>query len=210
MRRGYDAVSEAYRNDDGESNVGTDETTRTYGAWLEELAVHLQAGARVLDIGCGAGVPADRWLVERGFSVTGIDISAVQIERARRLVPSATFFHGDAAAFDTEDQSLDAVISLYALIHIPLADQRRLFARIHRWLRPDGHLLVIVGHDRWTGVEDYLGAPMFWDHADADTYHRWLGADGFAILWSRFVPEGTSGHTLLLARKRTVERERRQ
>jgi hypothetical protein len=78
---------------------------------------------------------------------------------------------------------------------------RRLFPRIHRWLRPGGPFLAIVGHERWTGVADYLGAPMFWDHADAATYLAWLEADGFDVLWSRFVPEGTTGHTLVLARK---------
>jgi SAM-dependent methyltransferase len=153
----------------------------------------------VSDIGCGVGVPAGRWLVDAGFAVTGVDISEVQIERARRLVPAATFIRADLATFDVADASFDAVISLYALIHVPLEDQRRLFPRIHRWLRPGGLLLAIVGHERWTGVEDYLGAPMFWDHADAATYLTWLEADGFDVLWSRFVPEGTGGNTLVLA-----------
>ena len=45
----------------------------------------------VLDLGCGAGVPATRDLVDRGFNVTGIDISEVQIERAQRLVPGGRF-----------------------------------------------------------------------------------------------------------------------
>jgi hypothetical protein len=42
---------------------------------------------------------------------------------------------------------------------------------------------------------------MFWDHADADTYLTWLEVDGFEVMWSRFIPEGPSGHTLVLARK---------
>ena len=76
-----------------------------------------------------------------------------------------------------------------------------MFPRLSRWLRPAGYLLAIVGHEQWTGVEDYLGAPMFWDHADAATYLDWLAADGFRILWHRYIPEGTSGHTLLLAQR---------
>jgi SAM-dependent methyltransferase len=204
VRRGYDAISRAYRGDDGAAYASSDETTATYVGWLEELAAYLPSGAHVLDIGCGAGVPADRWLVDVGFAVTGVDISEVQVERARRLVPEATFVVADVAAadaFDVPQASVDAVISLYALIHVPLEDQRRLFPRIHRWLQPGGLLLAIVGHERWTGVEPYLGAPMFWDHADAATYLAWLEADGFAVMWSRFVPEGTGGHTLVLARK---------
>ena len=45
--------------------------------------------------------------------------------------------------------------------------------------------------------------PMFWDHADTGTYLSWLAADGFAVQWSRFIPEGTGGHGLVLARKLT-------
>ena len=161
----------------------------------------MPAPARILDLGCGAGVPADRWLADAGFEVIGLDISEVQIERARALVPLATFERGDLATFEVEPGSLDAVISFYALIHVPLEDQRELFPRIVGWLRLGGLLMVIVGSERWTGVEDYLGVPMFWDHADAATYVSWLRDEGLDILWQRFIPEGSSGHALLLARK---------
>jgi len=94
-----------------------------------------------------------------------------------------------------------AIVSLYTLIHIPLDDQRELLSRIFVALRPGGLLLAIVGHEQWTGVEDYLGAPMFWEHADTDTKLAWLREDGFDVLWHRYVPEGDVGHTLLLAQR---------
>ena len=96
--------------------------------------------------------------------------------------------------------SVDAVVSFYALIHVPLADQQPLFPRIRRWLRPGGLFLAIVGAQRWTGTEPYLGADMFWDHADAGTYLDWFLAAGLAPVWHRFIPEGTSQHCLILAR----------
>jgi 2-polyprenyl-3-methyl-5-hydroxy-6-metoxy-1,4-benzoquinol methylase len=201
VRRGYDQISLAYRSDDGCSNRNGPESTSTYIPWLEELAALLLPPARILDLGCGAGVPADRWLADAGFDITGVDISEVQIQRARTLVPDATFVCDDLATFDVGPGSLDAVISFYALIHVPLEDQRELFPRIVTWLRPGGLLMAIVGTKRWTGVEDYFGTPMFWDHADAPTYVSWLESEGLDVLWSRFIPEGSSGHTLLLARK---------
>jgi hypothetical protein len=82
---------------------------------------------------------------------------------------------------------------------VPLADQRALFPRIRDWLRPGGYFLAIVGAGRWTGTERYLGADMFWDHADTDTYLRWFREAGLAPRWHRYVPEGASGHTLILA-----------
>ena len=201
MRRGYDSISRVYRTDSGESSPDGSETTSTYRAWVEELSSLLAPGARVLDIGCGAGVPADRLLVDAGLDVTGIDLSSVQIERARELVPEATFLCGDIVDIALEPASFHAVIGLYALIHLPLADQRALLPRVHASLHPGGLLLAIVGHDRWTGVEEYLGSPMFWDHADAATYLEWLRDDGFDVRWHRYVPEGDVGHTLVLARR---------
>jgi SAM-dependent methyltransferase len=201
VRRGYDTVSRVYRTDLGESSAGSSETTSTYASWIEELSSWLAPCARVLDIGCGAGLPADRLMVEAGFEVTGIDISQIQIDRARVLVPQATFVCSDVVDFVLEPESFDAIVSLYALIHIPLEDQRRLFPRVFQALRPGGLFLAIVGHEQLTAVEDYLGAPMFWDHADEDTYLTWLRSDGFEVYWHRYIPEGDVGHTLALARR---------
>ncbi len=201
VRRGYDAISRPYRDDAGNSNPSSSEDVSHYSVWVDELASLLKPFARVLDLGCGAGVPATKLLAERGFEVVGLDFSHVQIERARKLVPGATFIEADIASWDSEPGSFDAVVTFYALIHVPLSDQQDLFPRIRRWLRPGGLLLAIVGDRKWTGVEDYLGAPMFWEHADAATYLDWLERAGLRPVWHRFVPEGESGHVLVLARR---------
>jgi SAM-dependent methyltransferase len=201
VRRGYDAISYAYRSDRGQSDPSRSETTATYRGWITDLATRLDSGARVLDIGCGAGVPADRLMVDAGLDVTGVDISQVQVDRARVLVPEATFVCCDIVDFRLEPQTFDAIVSLYTLIHIPLEDQRVLLSRSLAALRPGGLFLAIVGHEHWSGVENYLGAPMFWEHTDTATNLAWLREEGFEVLWHRFVPEGDVGHTLVLAQR---------
>jgi len=199
VRRGYDAVSEAYRDDDGQS-AGTDDTSR-YAGWAAELAERLRPGARVLDLGCGAGIPATRELADRGLQVIGVDFSAAQLHRARRLVPEARLVQADMATVQFSAASLDAVVSFYAVIHLPLADQRALFPRIRDWLRPGGLLLAIVGAQPWTGTEQFHGAKMFWEHAGTGSYLGWLEEARLTPLWDRFVPEGEAGgHSLILAR----------
>lgn len=200
VRRGYDAISDTYRSDAGESNVESAETTETYDAWLAELRGLVPAGLRVLDLGCGAGVPASRHLAAAGYHVTGLDISAVQVRRARNLVPEGVFIQADMATWDTASQSFEAIVCLYALIHLPLEDQRLLIPRMRRWLTDSGYLLAIVGAGRWTGVEQYMGAEMFWDHEGPDAYLEWFADAGLQPQWSRFIPEGAAGHTLILAR----------
>ena len=194
VRRGYDLVSNAYRGDEDD--------VKEYGEWLTELAALLPPGGRVLDLGCGNGIPSSRWLADHGFAVTGVDFSEVQVGRARRLVPSATFLCADMISVDIPPASFDAVVAFYSLIHVPVEEHPPFLIRVASWLRTDGYFLAIVGHTAGTGTEDdWFGAPMYWSHADRDTYLSWFEGAGLAVLWDRFIPEDDGGHTLILARR---------
>lgn len=198
VRAGYDAISRRYRDDDGGSGlVGAD-----YSGWLSALSARLAPGSTVLDLGCGNGVPVARELEAAGVAVTGVDFSEVQIARARELVPGADFRCADMASVEFADQRFDAVVCLYAVIHLLLAEQPALLTRIARWLRPGGWLLLTAGQTAWTGDEpDWLGAPMWWSHADADTYRGWLVDAGLVVAEQGFVAEGAGGHSLFRAQR---------
>ena len=199
VRRGYDSISLAYRGDDGTAAAASAEDIGRYAGWTAELAGRLPSGARVVDLGCGAGIPATRELAGHGLRVLGVDFSAVQIRRAHQLVPAARFVQADMTAFSLRPASVDAAVSFYAVIHLPLADQQALFPRVRAWIRPGGYFLAIVGASRWAGTEQYLGTRMFWDHADTATYLRWFKAARLTPIWDRYIPEGDGGHSLILA-----------
>jgi ubiquinone/menaquinone biosynthesis C-methylase UbiE len=93
-----------------------------YGPWIVELCERLPTNAAVLDLGCGCGVPVAHSLAQVGHTVTGVDFSEVQIRRARQLVPAATFIRADATTATFPAVSFDAVLCLYALIHMPLSE----------------------------------------------------------------------------------------
>lgn len=116
VRAGYDAISYSYRGDNETARVTGIEGSADYRAWVDELGALLRAGARVLDLGCGAGIPATKLLTDSGFAVVGVDFSEVQIARARTLVPDATFDCADIVFWDSDPASFDAVVSLYTLI----------------------------------------------------------------------------------------------
>ena len=202
VRVGYNKVSFAYRGDDP-SKEG--ETYQKYKAWTDELSDLLEAGSSVLDLGCGCGVPTTE-LLSRRFNVTGVDISEVQIERARKLVPNAAFLCGDMCEMEFPPGEFHAITCLYAIIHVPLAEQQELLSKMWKWLRPNGYLMLSTGHTAWTGEEsNWLGVDggdMYWSHTDRDTYLHWLEDAGFRICWDRFIPEENSGHTLILSRKK--------
>ncbi len=60
--------------------------------WCDELVSRLPRGARVVELGCGGGTDETRMLAER-FRLTGVDLSAEQLRRARERVPGAAFVH---------------------------------------------------------------------------------------------------------------------
>ena len=193
VRSSYDAISRRYRGDDGESPY-------PYATYLAEAERLLSPGAPVLDLGCGCGLPVARELSQR-YDVTGVDFSPVQIERAQALVPAARFVCDDMASVELPSAYFAMVVSFYALIHVPVEEHPAILARIRTWLRPGGHLLAIVGANALpASTAQYLGAPMYWSHGDTATYRRWLDEAGFVRCWDRFIPEGDSGHTLVLAR----------
>lgn len=196
VRRGYDALAVRYDEEYGGETK--------YRAWLGELRERVPAGGAILDLGCGSGMPVARDLSEAGYRVTGIDISEVQIRRARQLVPRAEFVRADITTAEFDLGSFDAVVSFFALIHLPLEDQPPLLERIAAWLRPGGLFLATTGYRAWTGAEENWlggGAPMWWSHADVATYRKWITMAGLSIEREEFVPEGDGGHALFVARR---------
>ena len=197
VRRGYDALSLRYRA--GDALPGP------YAAWLAQLQTALPPRGRVLDLGCGCGVPVARTLALAGHDVLGVDVSQVQVDRARRLVPQAQFLRADVTALRLPARSYDAVVALYSLIHLPLPDQPVLLGSIADWLVDDGVLLLTAGWDAWSGSDPtWLGgsSEMRWSQADAATYATWLESAGLDVLRRERVPDGDSSHSLFWARRR--------
>lgn len=139
----------------------------------------------------------------RDYRVTGVDVSAVQITRARKLVPEASFAQANMATVNLPRATFDAVVCLYALIHVPVEQHRAMLARIASWLKPGGVLLITTGETAATGTEsDWLGVPgatMYWSHADWPTYQRWFAELGYDLVHDEFVAEGDGGLHLALA-----------
>lgn len=189
VESGYDRMAEAYL-----STKDPEDPTTLHA--LEELASDLPPGAAVLDLGCGAGVPATRWLSERGYAVTGVDFSAKQLDLARRLAPGATFIRADMTELDFPPGIFDAVVALHSIIHVPREDHPAMLAKIHTWLRPGGALLATLTMTDFEGEDDDWegwGAAMRWSHYDRTVNEKMLNEAGFEITYSEPRTGGGTG-----------------
>jgi SAM-dependent methyltransferase len=188
VARGYDAIALRYAEWAGKIDSPALE-------WLRDLDARLPDGANVLELGCGRGVPGTRQLARR-HRVTGVDISAVQIELARHHVPEASFVHGDALELEIATGSLDAVVALFFFTHVPVDEQPELIRRIAHWLDDGGLLLATFGAgDAGEEVEeDFLGAPMFFASLRGDSYGPLLREHGLEPLRDELIVQREPGH----------------
>jgi cyclopropane fatty-acyl-phospholipid synthase-like methyltransferase len=155
--------------------------------WLEQLTSRLDDGARVLELGCGAG-PDARLLAQR-FRVTGVEISAEQIARARENVPGAEFVQADFTTLDFPPGSFEAVAAVYSFNHVPRDLLAPLLGRIREWLVPGGLLLASFGtSDTEAWVGEWLGTTMFFSSFPRETTSRLLDDAGFERLIDELGP----------------------
>lgn len=177
---GYDRCAEAYA------------AARSLEAppFLSRLTDRLAEGSRVLDIGCGCGLPVAACLATR-FRLTGIDVSKGQIELARSNVLSGRFIHADAASLNLKTGSFDAAVMLYTLFHLPRDEQPAFLAKLRSWLVDGGLFLATLARQSESDYveDDFFGVRMFWSNFSQDETKILLRDAGFSLIW-----EGTTSH----------------
>ena len=133
--REYDLIADWYASDRG----------RTVGV-AEALAVAatLPARSRILDVGCGNGVPITEALVNAGHRVVGLDSSAGMLDRFRANLPGTPVVRGDARQCPFGDGAFDAAFSWGMLFHLQRVDQAAAFASVSRVLKPGAQFLSMM------------------------------------------------------------------
>jgi 2-polyprenyl-6-hydroxyphenyl methylase/3-demethylubiquinone-9 3-methyltransferase len=108
------------------------------------------AGLRVLDLGCGGGLTAEV-LAQRGAQVIGIDRSLPSLRTAHRHARQGAavigYAGGDAGALALADHSVDVVVCVDVLEHVPSVP--RVLAECARVLKPGGWLLFDTINRTW-------------------------------------------------------------
>ena len=175
---GYDHIAEEHEK--WTQDVRVEERAKYTAVLIESLP----KGAKVLELGCGSGIPTTQKLAKK-FALTAVDISAKQIWLAEQKIPQAKFLQADMTKLDFPENSFDAVAAFYSIIHVPREEQAELLCKITSWLRPRGLLVISMGaHSDETEIdENWLGGlPMYWSNFDSERNRRLVKEAGLKII----------------------------
>lgn len=113
----------------------------------DEIAalVREEAPRAALELGCGVG-RFSRWVAQQGVRTTGVDFSAVAIEKAKRRVAGddapPRFVVGDVTRLDGIEGPFDVAFDVGCFHCFDVAGQRAYASEVARLVRPRGMVLV--------------------------------------------------------------------
>jgi SAM-dependent methyltransferase len=172
----YDLIADWYASD-RRPWLGVPEVT--------SLASSLAPGARVLDVGCGTGVPLTRTLLSLGFQVVGVDSSSRMLEKFRVNCPDTPFICGAIQTCDLGGLEFDAAIAWGVLFHLDHDAQAQAIAHVSRALKVGARFLFTSGDqgDEGGSIEGQMNGVTFryWSFS-IDGYRRFLQARGLELL----------------------------
>jgi arsenite methyltransferase len=119
------------------------EAIRPGGLALTERAMvlcALPAGARMLDVGCGAGATVEQLTTRHHLAVVGIDLSALHLQAGHRRNPCLPLARAAGERLPIADGSVDAVLAECSLS--VMTDVDCALAEFRRVLRSGGILVV--------------------------------------------------------------------
>src|SRR5690606_24111463 len=106
-----------------------------------EWARGLRAGATILDLGCGDGLPIARALLSDGFDVYGVDASPTLVAAFSRRFPQAKVMCEPVEESSFFGRKFDGVLAIGLIFLLPSDAQRSLIRRVAQVLTPGGRFL---------------------------------------------------------------------
>jgi SAM-dependent methyltransferase len=170
--------------------------------WLDRFCALLPAGATVLDIGCGSGVPIGRELIRRGFGLTGVDAAPTMLSLFRSNL------HGiPAHRMDMRQLALgrrfSGLLAWDSFFHLAPDDQRMMFARFEAHAAPGAALMFTSGNEEGTAIGELEGEPLYHGSLSPAEYRTLLDAAGFEVV-AHVADDPTCGNrTIWLAQQRS-------
>jgi SAM-dependent methyltransferase len=124
---------------------------------------------KVLDLGCGTGLPYARYLVEKGFDVLGVDLSEEMVKVASKNVPEASFVQLSMNWITYRDE-FDGVLSSFSMLLLPPDLFKETASRIYSALVEGGYFYLSLNEP--ASVSDDPDSDVFVNIMGQDMYSR--------------------------------------
>lgn len=177
---------------------GTELTER---AWIDRFAARLDAGATVLDIGCGSGEPIAVSLVGRGHHVVGVDSSPEMIDLFHANLPGEVAEVADMRSLHL-DEAFGGLMAWDSFFHLAPDQQRLMFTVFRDHALAGAPLLFTSGPACGEAIGTLEGEPLYHASLGPDEYRLLLGENGFDVVGHIVEDPDCGGRTVWLARRR--------
>lgn len=178
---GYEEVAAAFLTLRGQAEAGIGSTT------VRTWAKSLPAGATVLDLGCGSGLPLTHVLLAEGLRVYALDASPALVHAFRQrfpITPVACEAVEESPFFERE---FDAILAWGLLFLLPKHGQEKVLQKAATALRAGGQLLFTAPAQAVTWPDALTGRQS--TSLGAETYRALLAAAGLSLV-AEFTDEG--------------------
>lgn len=182
---GYEEIASIFIAGRGRNKSGVGASV--VAEWLQLLP----AGATILDLGCGTGIPISLILIAGGYNVYGVDASASMTAEFRANFPTAPVQCAAVEDSDFFGRTFDGVVAWGVFFLLSAEVQLKLIAKVAAILPRGGRLLftapsescswldaktertsISLGHDAYRVALDAEGMTLVGTYADeGQNYH---------------------------------------
>ena len=170
-------------------------------SWIDRFLALLAPGASLLDLGCGSAQPIAHYLIEKGFSVTGVDSSPALIDICKGRFPGQDWVIADMRQLSL-GRRFDGILAWDSFFHLRPEDQRLMFPIFRSHAAPRAALLFTSGHIHGEIIATWKGEPLYHGSLDGDEYRSLLGQNGFEVVSHVAEDPDCGQHTVWLAKLR--------
>ena len=144
-------------------------------SFLTPVAEKLKHGATILDIGCGSGRDL-LWFKNRGFNVIGFERSHGLASLARKNA-GCEILEGDFETYDFSQLSVDAIVLVGALVHLPHSKAPAILNSISRALKDDGNILLSLKKGAGNTTDSHGRVFYLWNDGELRDLFKDQGLD---------------------------------
>ena len=169
----YDKIAQWWHNQHVESGYGVRQFERAIG--------FTENGGKALDVGCGAGGRFIRILQDRGFSVTGLDVSQEMVNLASHNHPQHNFMQQDICSWQT-DEKFNFIVAWDSIFHLPFMMQKPVVSKLCELLEKGGILIYTFGNEVGESTAQWHNDTFYYSSIGINDNVKLLIENGLSIL----------------------------